>query len=77
MRNFTGPVEICGARLAHELLDTTLPPNIPAEIDATYRAHASPPKRRRHHRLPRNHAHHTVKRGHKQYATSASEELAL
>lgn len=38
MRHFTGPVEICGARLAHELLDTTLPPDIPAEIEATYRA---------------------------------------
>lgn len=45
MRNFTGPVEICGARLAHELLDTTLPPDIPAEIEATYRAHAYPPRK--------------------------------
>lgn len=44
MRHFTGPVEICGARLAHELLDTTLPPDIPAEIEATYRALAYPRK---------------------------------
>lgn len=38
MRNFIGLVEICGARLAHELLNTTLPPDIPAEIEAIYRA---------------------------------------